>query len=303
MCLVPDSDGSGLCAFGGFPSADEYLVLDRRIDFLLWDRAAFAANQEFIRGAIRAGDTYTKYMGKYAFIRVGHIQELVSSLFSLVSLVVGLAYFFRVMAERRKQSQETQRYLSVVAGSLAVHSVCWLCSALFHLRDCYLTQCLDYLCAMLSILSIMYISLCRLYQSYLGPLLFLGGFFFAHAYYLLGVEFNFLYNSVVCGLLMSGNVILWWRWYRQISSQAHSRVLSLGGSGMVIASLFQVIDFGPVLFLIDSHSLWHVLAALYTGVFYHFLLVDAQATPTLRLPPSPRAHIHLSKKKLIEFKL
>ncbi|KAI5191635.1 post-GPI attachment to proteins factor 3 [Nematocida sp. AWRm77] len=174
----------------------------------------------------------------------------------------------------RKTSMETRCLF--IQWVFLLQSITWTCSAVFHFRDCYLTQCLDYLCAMGSILSMLCVS-CMNNQKHFRASVLGGAFLFVfHAYYMLCVEFNFQYNSAVCAALLGANTLLWGVWYKRVKAQAYSRVLKMGGCGLVCASVFQAVDFGPVLFFLDSHSVWHLLGFVYSAVLYEFFLLDTE---------------------------
>ncbi|KAI5171611.1 post-GPI attachment to proteins factor 3 [Nematocida sp. LUAm3] len=256
---------------------DRYFDLHPAVDHLLWKQDDLEKNQMFIKYAIENMDVSSKYNGKYAFIRIMHCQELVSSAFSFFSGFLALFYLVRAQKLKRLSSvqkrKEHEKYFFLVESLLFVHFCTWTASGVFHMRDCYTTQCCDYIGAMSSILSLLVTNLYRLSVPLRYSCCIFGAFFILHSYYLIFVQFNFLYNSMVCGTLFLLNIILCMRLCFKISGLAHSRVLVLACLGLGFSALFQGIDFGPALFLVDSHALWHIFAFIFSSslyLFYHF---------------------------------
>lgn len=280
-------------------TAEGYLSVWTGLDRAVWSEDELRCNLAFISRCRAAGDTQTKYLGKYAFIRVLHAQEIMSALFSLLSAAAAL-YCYREMGQLQQRCRKAAKLAPgtprlarapppgapvavsletrcrVIRGTFLLQVATWGSSCLFHFRDCYPTQCLDYLCAIGSILAMLGLSClgdARRFKAAViaGLLLFAG-----HSYYLLGVEFNFQYNTAICGALFAATVWRWCRWYQAIQQSAHSRLLKLGIIGMAAASAFQAIDFGPIFFLLDSHAVWHLLGLIYSLVLYRFFLEDTE---------------------------
>ncbi|KAI5168705.1 post-GPI attachment to proteins factor 3, partial [Nematocida sp. AWRm79] len=168
-------------------------------------------------------------------------------------------------------SNKLYTYINILLIYYSINTVTWLFSALFHIRDIYITQCVDYFSAILSLFTSIAISLYRLYlinTHYVISLIW-----FIHVLYML-TNFNFMYNSIICGIFYCINVLLWYNWYVFIKEYSYSRILVLIISGMCISVLFQVIDFGPIYFLLDSHAVWHILGFIFSTFLYVFIIID-----------------------------
>lgn len=264
-----------------------YLEVSKSLEGLFWEAREMKENTEFIRGMLREKCTSRKHLGKYAFIRVLHFQESVSGGFSFLASALALTAAVFVGGARRKlsrlpggsNSSSPDRalmggYIALVEYLLLGHSFVWGASCLFHFRDTYLTQCLDYFGALAGILSVGVLSVNRL----TGHLLRAGVpaliFFLGHCLYMHFVEFNFTYNSLICGAGFIANTFLWGVWYRRQKGCPERILLKIAICGLGFSSVFQVIDFGPALFLIDSHALWHIYSAGFSGALYLFLYLE-----------------------------
>ncbi|KAI5192803.1 post-GPI attachment to proteins factor 3 [Nematocida minor] len=268
--------------------SDNYLLISKRIDSALWSPSDFAENQAFIVDCMQSYSTNIKYKGKYAFIRVLHAQEICSSLFSLFSAIsAALCLFFVAKMESKRtrkdsstsspNAQKVAKYFHFLKCVLALHSATWLGSCVFHIRDCYATQCLDYFGAILSISSTIFLSIKRLSISADAAQYFLSVFVACHILYMHFIHFDFLYNAAICGVLFGVNVGLWTLWYMRIKSAVYSRLLKISIFGMVSAACFQIVDFGPVYFILDSHALWHILGWIFSCSLHLFIAIDANS--------------------------
>ncbi|EIJ93125.1 uncharacterized protein NEPG_02081 [Nematocida parisii ERTm1] len=331
----------------------------RNIDKVLFTPDEFKSNQRFITHCIINNDTYSKYLGKYAFIRQFHMQEVISCVFSVLSMVCSLNCIIYTLYIKYKYINKSNNavcnksynnnstgynthsrisnnlysnnstvcnksynstgynthstisitnntmynilytirtinntlinklypyntnnntidnklytYINILLIYYIINTITWLSSGLFHIRDIYITQCVDYFSAILSIFTSIAISLYRLYL--INTHCVLSIIWFIHILYMLN-NFNFLYNSIICGVFYCLNVILWYIWYTSIKEYSYSRILVLIISGMCISVLFQVIDFGPIYFLLDSHALWHILGFIFSTFLYVFIIID-----------------------------
>lgn len=264
---------------GPGPQTPEYLGLHPALTAVLWRSTDLKENTEFISECVRKADTWSKHRGKYAFIRAAHAQEPLSAFFSLLafaSVLFHIRHLKRYDPKPKGTSQEV--YAKALGLTFYAHALCWLSSFSFHVRDTYTTQCADYLLAMLGMLSSMCLGCIKVFGLQTGKLAALASsvFFLGHAGYLLIIHFNFEYNKVACGTVLAANMLIGRMWHARTRSACRKKVLSLGGTGLSIAFVFQVVDFGPVLFLIDSHAIWHILAFLFASTVYQFYLLEAE---------------------------
>lgn len=270
---------------GGIP----HVVLSDswQIDRLLgWSLGELEENRAFIRGCIARGDVRSKQNGKYAFIRVLHMQEPVSVLFSLLSFVSSVEYLWhvrRTLLPGNKAGQRLGAYGCIVRGNIAINAVCWLFSALFHVRDCWTTQCMDYTMTVGGILSLLHLSFVRVFarrksgRTMAGIAVPFALFFTIHSYYLVFVNFDFAYNSAACGVLALLCYVQWFLWLRSIRGRMHGRLLVVFCFGLGVCLFFHLLDFGPLLFVLDSHALWHVMHFVFSRALYGFVVEDLRA--------------------------
>jgi post-GPI attachment to proteins factor 3 len=258
----------------------EILHVSPLVDRLLgWSPAGLRDNREFIWAAISKRDFLTKEYGKYAFIRVAHSQEIVSSIFSLLTAISAMAFLHRALFLPGKPLYKFALILFLSSSTL-----CWTASFVFHVRDCWMTQCLDYLLAFTSILLLTYLSLIRTSLPKISLaraaslLAALALVCVSHTYYMVSVHFSFPLHTGLCALFVAANFILWHRWFLAVRKRPYSRLLLIFCQGTLFSLFFHMIDFGPMLFLVDSHSLWHLLSFVFSHFLFSFLLFDLIST-------------------------
>lgn len=289
--------------------SDSYFSKNKTIDSILWEENSLRNNQEFIKTCLYHANNNVKYNGKYAFIRICHAQEIVSSIFSFLSAVSALISLFCLFYIKQKHSTLSSsscrrtmhtartndlsmhstthtfthstfthtsipKYYTTLKWTLFIHCCTWIGSCIFHVRDCYATQCIDYFGAILSISSTILLSFRRLSIPSVCLQRVLSVFVLCHVLYMHCVRFDYAYNSFACGVLFVLNGGLWSFWYGRIRRHPYSRMLSLSIFGIGCAGSFQVIDFGPIYFLLDSHALWHIIGWIFSTLLYAFFLLD-----------------------------
>ncbi|KAI5180169.1 post-GPI attachment to proteins factor 3 [Nematocida sp. AWRm80] len=176
------------------------------------------------------------------------------------------------------KSSETKkniiRYIDTIRYTLYAQCLTWLFSCIFHCRDTYITQCLDYFSATLSIILMIITSLCSLGVYSIKIIIFFTLLYSGHILYLLN-DFDFKYNILINSILFLVLVMLYLI-IQYNTTGAHRSILYLSVIGLVISAVFQIIDFGPILFLLDSHSIWHILGCLYSWILYKYYLIDIE---------------------------
>ena len=93
-----------------------------------------------------------QYFGKWPFIRILGAQEFFSVIFSLGNFFACLYGYFRIYSHRKAKGEDDWMD-KVHLISLFITCNTWLQSAIFHYRDTWITEKLDYFSACLCILS------------------------------------------------------------------------------------------------------------------------------------------------------
>ena len=210
-----------------------------------------------------------KFSGKWPFRRVLICQELLSSVFSLVN---GAPYVAFILSRtfRRDAPRRYQIYAIVVF-------LMWMFSALFHCRDCTVTQNLDYFAAFAGAIANCTVGLFNTVverpRTRNLVMAFMAVMWTTHVSYLAFVKFDFEWNMIVVVTVGTIGSTLWIYWYwinRAIRPHAWMIVpLTLGLFPLLLA--FELNDFPPgPMGLADAHSYWHLTTipiSFYWGIF------------------------------------
>ena len=223
-----------------------------------------------------------KYYGKWPFWRVLGIQEVLSVVFSLANL----AAHAHNLCKLRSACSST---ISATAGSFpqtlwvvyAVTSInAWWWSAVFHARDTYVTERFDYLCADISIMAGLYVSIvrtcaCQSMHVRLLLALLLMGATGLHSYYMLFVKFDYGLNVMLCVAVGIMQQLMWCIW---VLRQNHPQKQQLLWFVVLInaALSLEILDFPPLAGLLDAHALWHLCTVPLTYMWYSFVLADVK---------------------------
>ena len=249
--------------------------------------AAWAAGQ---------GRAVVKYDGKWPFVRVWGMQELLSVLFSLGNLAPH-AYYLAEYGRRVSARYGMRRWWMAYA---AVSCNTWLWSAVFHARDVRLTERLDYFCASLGIVVSFALQVIRALRPrrravralVMGAALSL---FAYHVSYLQFVHFDYGYNmrvSLATGALYSAFTVA----VALRERRPYARTIVACHAYLWSVALFEVFDFPPWWGLLDAHAVWHG-ATMWVGVvFWRVMIEDAQ----WEMDEERAARKHREEQRLIE---
>lgn len=225
-----------------------------------------------------------KYYGKWPFKRMIGIQEPASVLFSILngaSHLVGWRFILGSRIKERPQYWMNSCYIRYFWTGIIV----WTCSAIFHSRDTWLTEKLDYFAAGWSIFMWLHLSVCRtwpivnqLVQQRLFWLIISG--YLVHVCKMLFHRFDYGYNLVVmCVIGMIGQV-MWIYWTinnnksvgnaesGEKNCQYRYLIPWIIGLFTISTAVLEVGDFPPIWDVFDSHSLWHLSTIPLTFMWY-----------------------------------
>ena len=245
---------------------------------LAWDCAAecqYVCTHKVTEQRVRDGLEIEQYYGKWPFVRIAGLQEPASVIFSIGNL---LAHWYGM---RRYAAEIDDRYplkwLWRVYALVNINT--WVWSAVFHARDIYLTEKLDYFSAFFTILTSWFISFVRivhvrpLLQAFLASFLFV--FYCGYCWYLLNIHFNYQLNMMLNVCIGLVYMLMWLAWSfvhrRPYSYKLYATLaLVVGFVGLELG------DFPPIWGVFDAHSLWHGGTIIVATVWYDFLIADAK---------------------------
>jgi hypothetical protein len=232
-----------------------------------------------------AGNPSVQYYGKWPFIRLFGVQEPLSVGLSAANLVVHA----RGLSEYRRRVPPTTsgsvgypvRSLWVLHGATMV--VAWLCAMVFHTRDTYLTEKLDYFSATAGIMMAPLVSILRM-LPHGTPAAVSGGIavafvvgYIRYVYVMMSLRqfdygFHGRYNAVWV-VLMVPLWCGWWAWSR--ATHPHAWKAALFAVAVPICAAAELFEFPPIAAALDAHAVWHALTVPLAGLWWAFLTDDA----------------------------
>ena len=255
------------------------------------DDCRYECMWEMERRSQELGRPVEKYFGKWPFERMLGMQEPASVLLSFLNLVANAHCLYMLMGHRHKQGgADAEQQRSTMAWKIlwAFHFIlacnAWLWSCVFHSRDMKLTERLDYFSAGAVIAFDTFLSVCKLVPpsvvSYPGKYLLglaIGVVYARHMYYMHYIKFDYGYHVGLCiglGLMQS---IAWMVWiFVSTEGRSHPgrKHLSLFVAAVNVAVLLEVLDFPPLLSVLDAHALWHLATVPLVYVWFAFVTRD-----------------------------
>ena len=232
-----------------------------------------------LRKKAHGGFRIEKYNGKWPFHRLLGFQELASSVFSVCNLVAHVHCMLRLhhhLCFIRGQAKYCYSWLWFVYSGLSVNA--WFWSTVFHARDTHTTEKLDYLSAVAVVsfsciaAAIRTLSLQSTQRQTLVVCLTCA-FYLRHCYYMLYVKFDYGYNMAVCICLGVAGAIMWLMFCCLVRHPGRQSLLTFIVL-VYVAMLFEVMDFPPLMGLIDAHCIWHALTVPLVYLWYRFVFAD-----------------------------
>uniref|UniRef100_A0A1I8AF27 Post-GPI attachment to proteins factor 3 n=1 Tax=Steinernema glaseri TaxID=37863 RepID=A0A1I8AF27_9BILA len=219
--------------------------------------------------------------GSYFYV----FQEPASAVFSVMNFAAVYSMYSRI----KRHISLRYRMRKVWLGYCIVGMIAWVASAFFHCMDFWLSEVLDYFAACALIMYAFFASIsftCKpLQRTSLGRILWLviGGavlFFYINHISALWVFFDYGYNMkccVICSLITALIYLRWllveWlqgKWRRSTKLLLRVIVWSFG------ALAFDLLDFSPLLWTIDAHSLFHLATVPVPIWLLEFVLEEAE---------------------------
>eukprot|EP00035_Acanthoeca_spectabilis_P028361 m.470292 g.470292 ORF g.470292 m.470292 type:complete len:325 (-) comp29637_c0_seq1:94-1068(-) len=227
------------------------------------------------------GQAAVQYYGKWPFTRFLGLQEPLSVLFSVANFLAHV----RGLAAYRAQTAESGYQFR---GMWTIHGlsiiVAWLCAAVFHTRDTYITEKLDYFSATAGIMAAPLASVARMLPARCPRVLLLGialayaAGYVRYVYVMMSARtfdyaFHGRYNALWVGL-MTPLWCTWWLWHR--STHRHAWKAALFTVAIPICASAELLEFAPLGTALDAHALWHGLTAPLALLWWSFLTDDAR---------------------------
>lgn len=264
-------------------------------------------------------DPIVKFYGKWPFKRILGVTELASVVFSLLNLWINYHNFKKIVTQERRNSGPVKVMYKQYLGLLMVSMIGWIFSTIFHIRDFPLTETLDYFGASLMIIFNCYVITVRYFELFKKNLLPYQ-IAFATVYVLhvikLHNKWDYSYNILFHSLIGLGSFVLWIihaisvnkKYARNYSILSNSiqllpfetkiliklNYLSMSKSKyiplipimlvfwLMWSMIFEIYEFSPIIKLIDSHSVWHLMTFFPQVIWYDWNIWDLEVYKKLR---------------------
>ncbi|CAF0880636.1 unnamed protein product [Brachionus calyciflorus] len=221
-----------------------------------------------------------QFYGKWPFVRILGIQEPASAIGSLFNF---MANYFMIKKMRKKMPKNSPfKQLWYFFGFICLNT--WFWSAVFHTRDTPFTERMDYFSAFLLVLTQFNTFFVRFWKldNKNNSLMYLINsisilFYVYHCNYLSSVHFDYGYNmsmNILVGLLNSFFWLAWcaWRYFKENVKYVWKCAFSIILFDVLI--VFEVFDFRPLWWSIDSHAMWHLSTIVLPYFWYNFIIDD-----------------------------
>ena len=221
-----------------------------------------------------------QFHGKWPFVRVWGVQEPASVLFSMLNLLTNgmmLRWFLS-----RVPSSSPMYWVWVTYSLTAINS--WVWSIVFHARDTPTTEMMDYFSAFSTVLFSLLAFFLRMLVGQdnqaamtLVTSLILA-FFYHHLYQMAWIKFDYGYNMTVNVIVGAVNCLSWLVWlFREARREGAEPHILAGVMAIVLVAAsvgLELLDFPPLMWVLDSHSLWHLATAPLPLLWFRFVVGD-----------------------------
>ncbi|KAJ8314078.1 hypothetical protein KUTeg_008639 [Tegillarca granosa] len=203
-------------------------------------------------------------------------KEPASVLFSLLN---GLSHLLILMNYRKIVPSSTPMfYIYHLLSIVALNA--WIWSVIFHSKDTDFTEMMDYFCAFSLVLLNLFTCLCRAFgigkpRRVLTFGIIILFIYIQHIYYLAFIKFDYGYNMMVnlaFGVLTLVGWLSWCFYYRKQQPYVWKCFLCLLGVNCFLS--LELLDFPPLFWTFDAHSLWHAGTAPFGFLWYSFIVDD-----------------------------
>ena len=210
------------------------------------------------------------------------IQEPASAIASVLNLLTNV---YMINKMRRSLAYRAPfKHLWYGFGLMSINA--WIWSTAFHARDLAFTEKMDYFSAFALVLfqfNCFFVRVLKPNHSLPSQICLLTiiaaslAYYTYHVYYLAFVHFDYGYNMKVNVATGALNSLCWigWSLYKY-SYLGHRYAWRCTLAVLLIDILMslEIFDFSPVLWLVDSHALWHISTVLIPFLWYQFVIED-----------------------------
>ncbi|KAJ9588908.1 hypothetical protein L9F63_017786, partial [Diploptera punctata] len=274
-CTTANCTKDGMNFQSVLPAQPFYLKLTK---WTCRDECSYNCMWKTVDAFINRNWNVPQFHGKWPFVRIFGIQEPASVLFSIFNFAAHLM----MLREFRKQVRKTSPMYWLWTFYNVICLNCWFWSTIFHTRDTLFTEKMDYFSAFSTVLFSFYAMVIRLLNEkskFLTVVLSLIClvFFVFHVTYLSYVNFDYGYNmqaNIAVGFANAMGWFIWCYYYRKTQPYVWRCALFVSLIGLCM--LLEIIDFPPILWLIDAHALWHLATSGLPFLFYRFLIDDCK---------------------------
>ncbi|ANZ76003.1 BA75_01987T0 [Komagataella pastoris] len=262
------------------------------------------------------GEKVLQFHGKWPFARVFGVQEFFSTIFSIANFVPNYRGYRMLRRDYRyEQVKGNTEIVNLLWGYLIISLVslgAWTFSTIFHLRDTWTREKLDYYFAGATVLSGFYGIFCRVFRLYQIKADTKRRFFaiFLICCYIghitrLTLDWSYTYNmqaNVLCGFLQN----IGWT-YQSLNTFVYQSETRRGSASkkhivkrvtdalhrdianpevnwtllpiVLVTSVcfgmsFELLDFAPLGDLLDAHAIWHFVTVWPAYYWYPYMIKD-----------------------------
>lgn len=228
--------------------------------------------------SLKSNTNHMKLNGRYPYRETIFCTEFFSALFSLLNLIAHFYYHNKFI----KKKLEYSKLKALVKMQYYIVICLWTASTLFHVNDIYVTRCADYFLATTFLMFAFYYSFIRTLCFYrldtkfikitLGTHLFV--LYVFYLYYMTVVEFHYVFSKFFCVIFLVLTLCTWAFQYYKLRKSSYAKNIMIYSYSLILGGLLEARDIPPIFYLIDSHSLWHLITALAAPFYYAFLEKD-----------------------------
>ncbi|XP_023296507.2 post-GPI attachment to proteins factor 3 [Lucilia cuprina] len=253
-------------------------VFDRLLQWSCVDECQYGCMWRTVEAFRDRGWPIPQFYGKWPFVRFLGLQEPASVLFSIFNIIAHL----RNLRKFRKNVRPDSPCYKLWHVFTAVSLNAWIWSVVFHARDFPLTELLDYVFAYSMVLTTLYCMVMRMLHQYswlLRALISLGflAYYINYFAYISVGQFSYSLNmttNIVTGVL---SAMGWFLWSFKVRKQRPYYRKILGFYLLLGFSMsLELLDFPPIMWILDAHALWHLATTFITSLLYSFAIDDCQ---------------------------
>ncbi|XP_030387202.1 post-GPI attachment to proteins factor 3 [Scaptodrosophila lebanonensis] len=253
-------------------------IFDRLFQWTCADECMYSCMWSTVFAFMERGWPIPQFYGKWPFLRLFGMQEPASVIFSIMNFLVHIKMLRKLRREVRRDSPGFK--VAHVFTFSCLNG--WIWSAIFHTRDVPLTELMDYVFAYSIVLSNLYCMVMRMvhrYSLFIRGVLTLAfvSYYINYIAYLSVGKLNYSFNmkvNIATGALATVGWFIWCRLVRY-RRPYYKRILRFYVLFTMAMSL-ELLDFPPILWIIDAHALWHLATVPIMPLYYDFIIEDCQ---------------------------